>query len=190
LLSFDVPPYESVFLDPSGLLLAPATARVEATYARLRWQPPHARVGAPDHVGVELALVADLLGAGRLDDAGQVIRQHVAFWVPLLVFTVQRLTPDKFYAHLAEATLQALPPPPHYEAHGMPAPPDDEAVGPGLRDLVRHLLTPRLAGMYLTRDDIGQLAQHLFTRVAALCQLLAGACGRNGCFVVGGTLKY
>ena len=179
LFGFDVPPYESVFLDPSGLLMAPATARVEATYARLGWQPPRARVGAADHVGLELALVADLLGAGRVEAAVQVVHEHLAFWAPLLVLTIRRLAPDRFYATLAEETLGALfelldaytlpqtvalpllPPPPRYEANGLPEPDVDEVAGPGLRELVRRLLTPRRAGLFITRDDIRRLARQL-----------------------------
>ncbi|RME10021.1 MAG: hypothetical protein D6802_10470 [Ardenticatenia bacterium] len=179
LFGFDVPPYESVFLDPSGLLMAPATARVEAAYARLGWQPLRARVGAADHVGLELALVADLLGAGRVEAAAQVVHEHLAFWVPLLVLTIRRLEPDPFYATLAEETLGALfelldaytppqtvalpllPPQPRYEANGLPEPDVDEAAGPGLRELVRQLLTPRRAGLFITRDDIRRLARQL-----------------------------
>ncbi len=179
LFGFDVPPYESVFLDPSGLLMAPATARVQAAYRRLGWTPPPARVGASDHIGLELALVGDLLAAGRVAEARQFVHEHLAFWAPLLIFTLRRLSPDPFYARLADETLQhlltllddshsrpvrlpSLPPPPQYTANGLPEPPDPhEEETPDLRTLVRHLTTARQAGIYLTRDDLGRLAKQV-----------------------------
>ncbi len=178
LFGFGVPPYESVFLDPSAMLMAPATARVQALYRRVGWTPPPARVGAADHVGLELWLLADLLATGRRNEAERLVRDHLAFWLPVLVLTVQRLAPAPFYAVLAEQTvalvlpllgevppsvhLPLLPPPPRYEARGLPEPPEANGHredGDSLNELVRRLLTPREAGFYLTREDIGRLSQ-------------------------------
>ena len=53
-------PYESVFVDPSAMLDAPATARVVTLYKRAGWAPPPgARVAAMDHIGLELRALAD-----------------------------------------------------------------------------------------------------------------------------------
>ncbi|MDQ7030471.1 MAG: molecular chaperone TorD family protein [Ardenticatenia bacterium] len=178
LFGFGVPPYESVFLDPSAMLMAPATARVQAFYRRVGWRPPAgARVGAADHVGVELLLLADLMAAGRQADAERLVQEHLAFWIPPLVAAVSGLNPAPFYATLADRTLEAvlsllpgasspvrfpaLPPPPRYEARGLPEPRSGPRQDDGLHEFVRALLTPREAGLYITRDDLGRLSRHV-----------------------------
>lgn len=178
LFGFNVPPYESVFLDPSAMLMAPATARVEAFYRQAGWHPPgDARVGAADHLGLELWLLGDLMGSGRLDMAQALVQGHLAYWLPVLARTLARLDAHAFYAALADETVDAvlallrpppgdvafpeLPPAPRYLGHGMPEPAEEDDTGPGLKKLVRHLLTPRLAGLYLTRDDLGRLSKRL-----------------------------
>ncbi len=178
LFGFGVPPYESVFLDPSAMLMAPATARVQAFYRRVGWTPPDGvRVGAADHVGLELWLLADLLAAGRHGEAGDLVREHLAFWLPPLVLAVKRLAPDPVYATLADETLGAvlvllegvkapvrlplLPPPPRYEARGLPEPANGASHEGGLHEFVRTLLTPREAGLFITREDLGRLSRHV-----------------------------
>jgi TorA maturation chaperone TorD len=176
---FNVPPYESVFLDPSAMLMAPATARVEACYRRMGWTPPASvRVGAADHVGLELWLLGDLMQAGRVEEARALTRDHLAFLLPLLANALSRLSPHAFYAALAEESVDAvlalldeapahlalpeLPPRPRYLASGMPEPPDQaDEGGPGLKALADHLLTPREAGLFLSRDDLGRMSRRL-----------------------------
>jgi TorA maturation chaperone TorD len=130
LFGFNLPPYESMFVDPAAMLLAPATARVQALYRQTGWSPPaHARVGAPDHVGLELLALAEIQAKTALKGAGaepkapygqaeakeeqaklayRLQTEHLALWVPALVLTLRRLAPHPFYAILAELTLDLL----------------------------------------------------------------------------------
>ncbi len=178
LFGFNAPPYESVYLDPSAMILAPATERVQAFYARVGWTPPAgARVAAADHIGLELWLLGDLMQAGRLHDARALVQNHLAFWLPLLAHTLTRIGSHPFYAALADESVDAvlalldqappplalpdLPPRPRYLAAGMAEPLTQEESGPELKELVRRLLTPREAGLYLTRDDLGRISRRL-----------------------------
>lgn len=164
LFGFNLPPYESVFVDPSGMLTAPATARVEALYRQAGWLPPRARVGAPDHLGLELLALADWLEAGQAGPAHRLHVSHLALWAPVFVLTLRRLSPPPFYAVLGELTaellLAALP-------GGLPGDPFPVLPHPGdeetcdLPGLVRRLLTPYYAGLYLAREDIARLSRSL-----------------------------
>jgi len=183
LFGFGLPPYESVFLDPSAMLMAPATARVEATYREVGWSPPRdARVGAADHLGAELLALADGLDAGEGTFAGRMCRDHLALWVPVLAEALPDLHPHPFYRALTDLTLArvlgSLPDAPWPAGTDplpeLPAPPEytgsdgtgqaQHAMGaaePRLPDVVRRLLTPREAGLYLTREAIAAAGRAL-----------------------------
>ena len=161
LFGFNLPPYESAFVDPSGMLLAPATARVEALYRQAGWLPPPARVGAPDHLGLELLALADWLAAGQPGPARQLHAGHLALWAPVFVLTLRRLSPPLFYAALGELTAELLLATlPDGAACSFPVSPAGEDDG-DLAGLVRHLLTPCQAGLYLAREDIARLSRGL-----------------------------
>jgi TorA maturation chaperone TorD len=138
LFGFNLPPYESIFVDPSAMLMAPATMRVQTLYRDGRWQIPNrSRTGAPDHIGLELLALAAWLDR-RLDWAvNKLYHEHLALWLPPFVLTLRRLSPHPFYAMLADLTLDlvlsslpaatttdgddpfpALPPPPVYRGTG------------------------------------------------------------------------
>lgn len=209
LFGFNLPPYESIFIDPSAMLLAPATARVQALYQQAGWTPPaHARVGAPDHVGLELLALAEIQTKAEAKEelaklAYRLHTEHLALWVPAFGLTLRRLTPHPFYAILGELTLDlllstlpadssfatlrghsplidysdpfpTLPPPPIYKNRLNTAEPVFEEnsdfsphastegeTGLGLRELVKRLLTPREAGLFLTRADITRISHTL-----------------------------
>lgn len=183
LFGFNLPPYESVFVDPSAMLMAPATRRVQALYEQANWTPPAGvRTGAPDHLGLEILALADWLSQGRPESARQLHTRHLALWAPALVLILRRLGPHPFYAALGELTLDTLlaalpagpvpagldpfptlPPPPIYTDRGVPSPPEPEGKQKevGLRDIVARLLTPCRAGLFLTREDIGQISRAL-----------------------------
>ena len=157
LFGFNLPPYESVFVDPSAMLMAPATMRVQTLYRDGHWQiPDGSRTGAPDHIGLELLALAAWLDR-RLDWAvNRLYLEHLALWLPPFVLTLRRLSPYPFYAVLADLTLDlvlsslpaatttggddpfpALPPPPVYRGTGWDEfAPDsagsDAPAGPGL----------------------------------------------------------
>jgi TorA maturation chaperone TorD len=183
LFGLNLPPYESVFVDPSAMLMAPATGRVRTLYQRAKWTPPAtARAGAADHLGLELLALADWLVEGQIDLAHQLHTEHLALWVPAFVLSLARLGPHPFYTTLSGLTLDlllatlppdpipadvdpfpVLPPPPTYHADGMSPPPvePDEETAAGVRDVVRRLLTPRDAGVFITRQDILKISQTL-----------------------------
>lgn len=188
LFGFNLPPYESVFIDPSAMLLAPATDRVQHLYRQAGWTPPaNNRAGAPDHLGLQLLALADWLEQPQPWAAHRLLGEHLALWAPPFLHTLTRLKPHPFYAALAELTLNLilssltaaalpaadpfpqLPPPPVFRGSGpdefAPAPPapdspdDDAALR--LRDVVKKLLPPRDTGLFLTREDMARLAQSL-----------------------------
>lgn len=180
LFGFNLPPYESVFVDPAAMLMAPATARVQALYRQAGWQPPtDVRAGAPDYLGLELLALAEWLG--QEDElARRLHTRHLALWLPPLVEALQRLGAHPFYTTLADLTLNlilatlpeqplpdghdpfpTLPPPPVYTAHGMDEPESGETEPARLHDLVRSLLTPRDTGLYVTRQDVAAIGRVL-----------------------------
>lgn len=199
LFGFNLPPYESVFIDPSAMLMAPATERVQMLYRQAGWASPgEARAGAPDHLGLELLALADWLEAGQAKPspwpggkdglARQLQTRHLALWAPAFCLALKQLEPHPFYATLGSLTLDlllatlvldaippgsdpfpVLPPAPVYAERGLPS-----APGPGprpaetteplpvtLRDLVKRLLIPREAGMFLTRHHIARISHTL-----------------------------
>ncbi|GAB4456125.1 MAG: molecular chaperone TorD family protein [Anaerolineae bacterium] len=109
LFGFNLPPYESVFIDPTAMLMAPATERVQRLYGQAGWQPPEGtRSGAPDHLGLELLALADWQDAGQTGLAAQLHQQHLALWLPAFAQTLRRLKPHPFYAALADLTEELI----------------------------------------------------------------------------------
>lgn len=200
LFGFNLPPYESVFIDPSAMLNAPATARVERLYQQAGWAPPAGvRYAAPDHIGLELLALADMPQTDMLA-APPLLINHLALWAPIFLLTLERLDPHPFYARLAELTqaliletlpdnplppgidpFPSLPPAPVYRGTYQPAPGQPELEvealkgqpiqGDSLRQVLDHLLIPRQAGLYLTRQDLA---------AAALALELPGVVGDRG----------
>lgn len=185
LFGFNLPPYESIFVDPSLMLFGPAAARVQTLYHQAGWTPPAGvRIGAPDHLGLELLALGEIQAkakakeeSGRL--SSQLHTQHLALWVPAFVLTLHRLTPHPFYATLADLTLTLLlttlrphsqftidpfpilPQPPIYALDGRLIPPEEREPETGLQGMVKRLLTPCEAGLYLTRADITRMSRAL-----------------------------
>jgi TorA maturation chaperone TorD len=247
LFGFNLPPYESVFLDPSAMLMAPSTERLRILYRQGNWSPPATvRAGAPDHLGLELYALGDGIEAER--DAAKpaaatnsgpdrprqhthtlahrLQTEHLALWVPAFVLSLKRLDPHPFYTNLGELTLDLIlstlpedwlpadgdpfrptsqlyspqsavassesgsfisgPEPGLFDLHSPGSPiqlqADDELEGLGLREIVTRLLSPCLAGLYLTREDMARLGQALklpgvvggrYTMLATLFRLAA-----------------
>jgi TorA maturation chaperone TorD len=188
LFGFNLPPYESLFLDPSAMLMAPSTERLQQLYQQAGWQPPgNVRAGAPDHLGLELLALADGLETGQANLAHRLQTRHLALWLPPFVLTLRRLQPQPFYARLGHLTLEliltslpeeALPPdgdpfprlPPTIE-QGIDAdeglflelaPPNQaEPEEISLRDVINQLLPPCQLGLYLSREDIARIGRAL-----------------------------
>ena len=123
LFGFNLPPYESVFIDPSTMLMAPATQRVQLLYQQGGWKPPpEVRTGAPDHLGLELLALASALESSQTDPlvfssdnttteqtfANRLLTRHLALWVPPFVLALGRLAPHPFYATLGDLTLNLV----------------------------------------------------------------------------------
>lgn len=173
LFGFNLPPYESVFIDPSGMINAPATWRLQERYIAIGWQPPAAaRAAAPDHLGLELLALADMLAAANTQqNAIELWGQHLALWAPVYLLTLRCLNPFPFYKQLAELTLDlllqelpteavwhdddpfpALPPAPIYQATqaAFQTPPGTETPA-------------EIASPAPAHKRLGRLVQHLLT---------------------------
>ena len=106
LFGIEMPPYESVFVDPSGMLGAPASERVAARLERAGWRAPAGvRVAAPDHVGLELLALADFVESGADAAADGLVRDHLALWVPPMVLALPGLGAVGVYGALGELTM-------------------------------------------------------------------------------------
>ncbi|MFQ5611718.1 MAG: molecular chaperone [Anaerolineae bacterium] len=185
LFGFNLPLYESVFVDPSAMLDAPATGRVQDLYRQAGWTPPKGlRFGALDHLGLELLALAAWIESPdgeRAQFAHQMQTRHLALWVPACIQALGQLSPHPFYARLGDLTLDlilatlpaepvgsdgdpfpVLPPPPVYRDSGLPSPPDEsDDGGPGWAGVTGLLLVPCRAGMYLTRESVAQITRTL-----------------------------
>jgi len=115
LVLFNLPPYESIYLDAQVMLNTDATRSVVAAYQEGGYSPA-GQVGAPDHVGLELAFLGHLAAveATALEhadaDAAERSRMcqarflvaHVGRWAPLWARSVARLARAPFYRALGE----------------------------------------------------------------------------------------
>jgi len=180
LFSFEVFPHESVFLDPAGLLGGEMAAAVWRFYQQTGFAAPVAEL--PDHLGVELALLSSLAGAEaaawkdeqtaaatRLQTGQRhFLDQHLLRWLPAAIQAIYQQR-QPFYTAFAgllldfvldhraalAADLAAAAPSFH-----LPAPPDLLAApASGLDEIAAFLLTPAYSGLYLSRSDLGRLAQ-------------------------------
>jgi len=105
-----VHPYESVFRDPSGLLCTDVSAEVLRFYAKFGYQPDlrAARVRCGDHLGLEMAFVAQLLDEGRERDAATFLREHLAVWGPLAGLAIAEAASTPFYRSLGKLVAEFI----------------------------------------------------------------------------------
>ena len=181
LFDFNVYPYASVFLDPSGMLQAPWSSFVADVLGALGLElSTDAGVAAADHLGALLESVATLLereaAATPVDAArarhgqGVLLREHLLPWMPSFLGAIGRID-GGFYGAVTTLTGELLLE--HAEAlNGPPlAPfrfPEEEpaaeeksgARGAARRELQR-LLTPARSGLFLSRADLAALGSRL-----------------------------
>lgn len=173
LTAVSVFPYESIFLDPSGLLGGAVSDRLLTIYDQNGYQA----LSDADHIGHELLFMSQLcaaeaeawqLGNGDAATLWQSRQQafltsHLLSWLAPLVVAVGQ-SDSLFYGPLANLTLdlaadhlgeaQADPP-----AITLPTPPALAADDSGLKDIARYLATPPYSGLFLSRDAISALAR-------------------------------
>jgi TorA maturation chaperone TorD len=110
------PPYESVFLSPSGQPDGLLMARVEAAYSEIGIAPSPDTGELPDHVAIELEFMAMLCGqeaaaweANVVADAARSMRRakrflegHLSVWLPAFSRQLARADKDGFYRTVSE----------------------------------------------------------------------------------------
>lgn len=182
LVGRNVYPYESLYRDEDLMLNTAAAERVAALYEACGFVPDP-NVGAPDHLGLELTVLARLIAteAAALANgdaalrgwarrqAATLLRQHLAGWAPIWARTVQRIPAHPFYQTVASLVVELIgselerlagePVAVQEYIPLQPATPHDEETD--LNALIRHLITPVKAGFFLSRADCSALARQL-----------------------------
>lgn len=118
LFLFNVHPYESVYLDGTGMLNAACSGAVQEYFQARGFESVWlARVGAPDHLGLELELLAELADAEdatqAAGQAGQAqalraeqrafLESHLLRWAPIVGRLVAEQAGTPFYRCYGEA---------------------------------------------------------------------------------------
>lgn len=189
-------PYESLYIDRDLMLNTAAAHRVAQLYQDCGFTVD-VPVGAPDHLGAELRLMAHLLSIEitALRDNNPALLtwsraqqyrclvHHLARWAPVFLQTVERVADHPLYRTMAQVTLElilndleqsaSLPPwiPLDHQIDGATAPLEKDAETHGrddgeldLSQIVRCLITPDIAGVFITRRDISGLGRRLGIR--------------------------
>lgn len=175
LFQFNIFPYESFFLGDDGLVGGEVTAVVNQHYFQLGFQTAVPNNQA-DHLGQELACLAFLVAqeaeAWESDQPAAatdwqtrqqfLLHNHLLRWAPNCLLAIQQQN-DPFFAELAQMTLSLLlshigdvSPPPNF------LPPIQNILAnekSGFKEIAHFLLLPALSGIYLSRDNIGQLGR-------------------------------
>ena len=178
LFQFNIFAHESFFLGDDGLVGGEKTAVVQQQYQQRGYIQSDSQA---DQLGEELGFLAYLAGAEadawemrQPENAAQIQRfqhdflhNHLLRWMPACLLATQKQS-DSFFGRLAELSqILVLT---HFEALGDTAVPtplnflpptqnilaDDKT---GFKEITRFLLLPALSGIYLSRDNIGQLGR-------------------------------
>jgi TorA maturation chaperone TorD len=173
LTAVSVFPYESIFLDPSGLLGGPICDRLSAIYGQNGYEV----LSDSDHIGHELLFLSHLCAAETAalvegDESAVSLwrsRQqaflvtHLLRWLAPLVIAVEQ-SGSLFYGRLANLTLELAAD--HLAAKSefaagftLPAPPQLGGSESSLKEIARFLVTPPYSGLFLSRDAISALAR-------------------------------
>ncbi len=175
-------PFESLFLDASGLLGGETSEQVGRVFRAIGFDAGPTAV-APDHIGHELAALAFLshseaqaldyvpnLVASLRTQQRTLLEEHLLRWLPALVVTVRREA-NPFYTAVADLTLALVADhyaalldgtPPRAIGFALPTQPDVLAGdGSGLKEIAAVLVAPPLSGVFLGRDQISRVARAL-----------------------------
>ncbi len=173
---------ESFFLGEDGLVGGEKTAVVAHHYAQHGYSTGAADTEA-DHLGHQLAFLAFLTAeeaeawerdqpntaCERQVDQQQFMQEHLLRWAIACLLAVQgqadpfftelaRLTQALVLEHFSSLAETAVPTPANF------LPPTQNILAndkTGFKEIVHYLLLPALSGIYLSRDNIGQLARQL-----------------------------
>jgi putative dimethyl sulfoxide reductase chaperone len=188
LFDFNVYPYASVYLDPSGMLNAPWSDFVAGVHRALGLElSASANLAAADHLSAELEAVAILLEreaegtrAVAMERArhGQrtLLLEQLLPWLPIFSQALARANDGGFYGRLGELTLalalehavelvtagDKAPTFAFAEAEGeLPSPSVSKKGAGAARSALQALITPARSGLFLSREDIKKLARSL-----------------------------
>lgn len=191
LFEFNVYPYASIFIDPSGMLNSDWAGFVTGVYDALGLDVKlGAGLAASDHLSAQLEALMTLcereenaktpeLKARALHDQSVLLFEHILPWLASFVWAIQRI--DKgFYSECAQLTLdlclehaKSLIPSINQDslaAFSFPAIEEDlKAVQPinakqkagEARSKLQSLITPARSGLFLSRQDIINLGRRL-----------------------------
>lgn len=177
LFRFNVFPHESIFVDPSGLLGGVIAEEVLADY-HMAGFGEELSSDAADHLGQELnflGMLTDLeASAEQLGSPERIqymrnlqrdfLDRHLLVWLPPLVGAVEQQG-QAFYTAFLQLILDLIQ---THRSDLAPSPsvgrplPEPPALltqeDTGLKHIAAYLLTPAYSGIYLSRGDIGRLA--------------------------------
>jgi putative dimethyl sulfoxide reductase chaperone len=189
LFSMNAYPYGSIYLDRDLMLNTAASESAAAFYRECGFDPSLYSTGAPDHLGVELSLMSDLIAAERqaarsgdrerarwaLEQQALLLDEHLARWAPVYARDTARVTGSALYRLAASLTVELIlsdlswlgetrPRPEqedlqHVAASASTGGREQEDDGEGINRIVRRLVTPAEVGTLITRADIGALAR-------------------------------
>lgn len=177
-----IPPHQSLFLDPSGLLGGAMAESVESSYRQLGFAPARGATG-PDEISEELALLAFLAAAeadawadGLKQEAERVhtlqqgfLVDHLLRWIFPFALAVQQEN-SSFFGALAELTVELTVEQSRsldFSGHrqpdfALPRPPEIlQNQSSGLREIADYLTCPPLSGVYLSQESIRRVARSL-----------------------------
>lgn len=161
-----VPPYASVFLEPTGRVGGSVTLAVSDDIAGAGLLPVTDEVGAC-HVGVMLGHMGRLCRRGRGEEAGKFAHRHVLGWLPAYAAAFEELG-VAFWSAVVQVVLDVVSE--HVRSIAMtpdaPVPavsPDHPLVDPasGLREVAAHLACPARCGLFLTDTECGRIGRAL-----------------------------
>ena len=180
LFHFNIFAYESFYLSTDGLVGGEKTAVVGQFFQRHGFNagPIETEV---DHLGHELAFISFLASqeadawemgqqhlANQLQDQQQQFMQnHMLCWLPACLLGIQNQS-DPFFRQLAQITMDLVLN--HFDSFWETAvpsaanflPPSENILAidkTGFKEIAHFLLLPAQSGIYLSRDNIGQLGR-------------------------------
>ena len=106
--AFRAAPYESVWRDEEHLMMQGPTFAVRGFYERHGFHVSNWRHMPDDHLTHQLRFIASLLRQGKEREAARFIRSHLMVWLPLFAERVVQRAQTRFYAALAQLTLDCV----------------------------------------------------------------------------------